>query len=65
MTGSEHKEYLTCYTYEPDQERDECCGASGRKLRRVCGFCPNYERFRERIRRQKSEKEGNEHEKSD
>lgn len=44
------KEYLMCFTYEPDKKR-QCIGASGRKLRRVCVWCPNY-------KRPKKEKEG-------
>ena len=53
--------FLNCMTYEPDQERDECCGASGRKMRRDCLFCPNYERYR----RRKRENEGQQNEKGD
>ena len=41
-------EYLMCFTYEKDQETDECCGASGRKFRQVCMYCPNNERWRQR-----------------
>ena len=48
-------EYEACFTYEPNQEKDECCGASGRKFRRVCIHCPNYERW---MRRRKRENEG-------
>lgn len=48
--------YLDCFTYEPEQE---CCGASGRKMRRVCIRCPNHERWR---CRKMKEKEGKEHE---
>lgn len=32
-----------CFTYEDDRRR-ECAGASGRKLRQVCIYCPNYRR---------------------
>ena len=28
-----------CFTFEQDQQ---CAGASGRKLRRVCVWCPNF-----------------------
>ncbi len=31
--------YEWCFTYEPDQE---CQGASGRKLRQDCVYCPCY-----------------------
>lgn len=30
-----------CFTFE---EKRECAGASGRKLRQVCTWCPNYKR---------------------
>lgn len=49
-----------CFTYEKNQDRDECCGASGRKFRLVCVYCPNYERW---IRRKEKEKEGKNNEK--
>jgi len=32
-------EIAWCYTFEPGQK---CRGASGRKLRQVCIWCPNY-----------------------
>ena len=32
-----------CFTYEPDRRRT-CAGASGRKLRQVCVWCPNYQK---------------------
>ena len=49
-------EYEMCFTFDQDRE---CCGASGRKMRRVCIHCPNYERWRQR--REKEEKNhGNE-----
>ena len=38
-SSAENDERIECYTYEPGQV---CCGASGRKLRRVCIYCPNY-----------------------
>ena len=50
-------EYQNCFTFEPNQDTDECCGASGRKLRRACVFCPNYERWRQRKKRE--EEKGN------
>ena len=34
-----------CLTYEEGQE---CRGTGGRKMRRVCVHCPNYERWRQR-----------------
>ena len=49
-----------CFTYEP--EGQACCGASGRKMRQVCIYCPNYEQWR---RRKEKEKEGKKDEKSD
>ena len=30
-----------CFTYEQEKA---CAGASGRKLRQVCVWCPNYRR---------------------
>lgn len=39
-----------CFTYEPEKN-PICAGASGRKLRQVCIWCPNY---------QKGVKKGNE-----
>ena len=53
-------EYMMCFTYEENQETDECCGASGRKFRRVCIHCPNYERWQQRKEEEKSH--GNESE---
>ncbi len=51
-------EYELCFIFEKNQDRDECCGASGRKFRRVCINCPNYDRWRQR---EKREKEGQRH----
>ena len=34
-----------CLAYE---EGHECMGASGRKFRQVCIYCPNYKRYLER-----------------
>lgn len=47
-----------CFTYEPGQETDECCGASGRKLRRVCVWCPNYHRWIRRKEREEGQNHG-------
>lgn len=38
-------EYEMCLVYEKDRE---CPGAGGRKLRRVCIYCPNYQRYLKR-----------------
>ena len=44
-----------CFTFD----QGECRGASGRKLRRVCIYCPNFKQYRER--KEKEDKEnGNE-----
>lgn len=51
-------EYQTCFTYEPNQDKDECCGASGRKFRRACVFCPNYERWRQQRKREEEKENG-------
>lgn len=48
-------EFEKCFTYEPGNT-DECCGASGRKLRRVCITCPNYDRWYRRTKNEKEEK---------
>lgn len=50
MDGSDNakrinEDFLTCFTYEKGKE---CRGASGRKLRSVCVYCPNYQRLDER-----------------
>jgi len=55
-------EHENCFTYEMNQDRDECRGASGRKYRQVCIYCPNHERW---IRRKEKEKEEKKDEKSD
>ena len=34
-----------CLVYE---EGHECMGASGRKFRQVCIYCPNYQRYLKR-----------------
>ena len=51
--------YTTCFTYKENQETEICCGASGRKFRRVCRFCPNYERW-EQQKKKEGEDNGNE-----
>lgn len=35
-------DYQRCMTYEPETK---CPGASGRKLRQDCVYCPNYELY--------------------
>ena len=60
--GAGIKEFEMCFTYEKNQDKDECCGASGRKFREVCVYCPNYERW---IRRKEKEKEEKKDEKGD
>lgn len=35
------KEVHWCFTFEKGHQ---CAGASGRKLRQVCVWCPNYKR---------------------
>ena len=32
-----------CFTFEPGKQMS-CAGASGRKLRQVCVWCPNYQK---------------------
>ena len=54
--GKGIEEYQMCFIYEPER-KDECCGASGRKLRRVCVYCPNYQRYWERKQKEKEKEE--------
>ena len=56
-SGNEKRiaEVEMCFTYEKNQDKDECCGASGRKMRRVCIYCPNHIRW---LQRKEKEKEG-------
>ena len=57
MERCDHEERINeCMTYEPE---GECMGTSGRKLRQVCVWCPNFRRYHE-----KKEKEGENNEKS-
>ena len=59
--GKGIEECRMCFIYEQERE-DGCCGASGRKLRETCVYCPNYQRYWERKQRekQKSEEKKNE-----
>ena len=50
------RELAWCMTYD---QADTCRGASGRKLRQVCIWCPRYQEH------QKREKEKDDVEKSD
>ena len=54
------REYEMCFTYEKNQDRDECCGASGRKLRQACIYCPNYQRWLKHRQKEKSEEKKDE-----
>ena len=54
------KEYEMCFLYEKNQQKDECCGTSGRKFRKVCVYCPNYERWIKRKKKEKSEEKKDE-----
>lgn len=43
---SEHEKRIEaelqwCFTFDPER-REMCAGASGRKLRQICVWCPNY-----------------------
>ena len=66
MEWSDHDkaEYLMCFTYEPERQ-DECCGASGRKMRRVCIYCPNFERYRKRKQQEEKQKREDEQNEKD
>ncbi len=57
--GKGIEEYRMCLIYEPDR-KDECCGASGRKLRETCVYCPNYDRYWKRKEKERKEEEKNE-----
>ena len=65
MEWSDHgkAEYLMCFTYEPERQ-EECRGASGRKMRQACVYCPNYERYRKQ-QNEKRKREDKENEKGD
>ena len=54
------REIEMCFVYEKDKEGQECCGASGRKLRQVCVYCPNYQRRQQREETDKEGKQGHE-----
>ena len=45
--------FLVCMTYEPEQE---CHGASGRKLRQDCVYCPCYAKHKQKEKEKKNEK---------
>ena len=47
------KRFEWCFTYEPDQE---CQGASGRKLRQDCVYCPCYAKYQKREKKNNVEK---------
>ena len=57
LDGSDFNKRITaeihdCFTYE-EEKKNICVGASGRKLRQVCVWCPNYRK-----------REGEKHEKN-
>ena len=58
-------EYESCFTYEKDQDTDECRGASGRKMRRVCIYCQNFERYRKRKQQEEKQKREDEQNEKD
>jgi len=63
MGWGDHEERIKaeirmCFTYEPGQNRDECCGASGRKFNQVCIYCPNYERWKARQQEREENENG-------
>ena len=45
-----------CMTYEPEKE---CRGASGRKLRQDCIWCPCYDKYRKRKKEEENVEEDN------
>ena len=57
MERSDHeKEHLMCFIFEPER-KNKCCGASGRKLRRCCIYCPNWIHHKEKEGRKDNEKD--------
>ena len=57
--GKRIEEYRMCFIFE-EERKDVCCGASGRKLRKTCIYCPNYQRYWDRKEKKKREEEKNE-----
>ena len=53
--GKMKDEVERCFTYEPE---GECPGASGRKMRQVCVYCPMMQKYYDN-----KKKEGEENEK--
>jgi len=49
-------EITRCFIYEPE---GECRGASGRKLRQVCVYCPMYSRYLKQKREKEKKDEEN------
>ena len=49
-------EITRCFTFEPE---GECRGASGRKLRQVCVYCPMYSRYLKQKREKEKKDEEN------
>ena len=49
-------EITRCFIYEPE---GECRGASGRKLRQVCVYCPMYSRYLKQKREKEKKNEEN------
>ena len=48
-------EYEMCFTFEPGKD-GKCIGSSGRKLRRVCIYCPNWIHYHNKQEREKAKK---------
>ena len=53
---SQRQEHEWCFTFEPE---GECRGASGRKLRQVCVYCPMYSRYLKQKREKEKKDEEN------
>lgn len=55
MEQCHHEERIKeCLTYEPE---GLCMGASGRKLRQACVWCPNFQRYHDNKRKEEKENE--------
>ena len=54
--GKGMTEYRRCFTFEEDKMK-KCIGASGRKLRQTCIWCPKYQKHLKRKEEQKHEED--------
>lgn len=57
MLNRKKEEISYCFTFEPGEKRI-CFGASGRKLRQICVYCPNWIRYKKIKTEEKKHEEG-------